>query len=108
MSAPSARPTRRLASLPARIVLLVCAATLATSALVGLPAVEANQRALAAHLADSSAEVLGAGGQPSGDAGAAALSWEVAHMDAAGDVRPGPTAGHAWDLPPDWPSAPAA
>jgi len=105
MSAPSARPTRRLASLPARIVLFVCAATLVTSALVGLPAVEANQQALAAHLAESSAEVLAAGGLTSSDADAAALSWEVAHMNAEGHVRPGPAAGQAWDLPPDWPSA---
>ena len=46
MPARNARTTRRLASLPARIVLFVCAATLATSALVGFPAMKATQRAL--------------------------------------------------------------
>jgi len=105
MSAPSARPTRRLASLPARIVLFVCAATLATAAVVGLPAVRANERSLGQHLAEQSAEILVDGSwlEPAPDGTPPA--WEMARMAADGDVRPGPHAGQAWDLPPGWPEA---
>jgi len=109
MSVPNAQPSRRLASLPARIVLFVGMATLATASLVGLPAVQASQRALGAHLEASSAEILRAGALPNappqGNTEGNTAAWELARLDAKGDVRPGPGAGQAWDLPPGWPEA---
>jgi len=105
MSAPSARPTRRLASLPARIVLFVSAATLVTSLLVALPAIRANERALAAHLGERSAEVLLAHAEPATRAAATPPAWDTAGLDADGDLRPAHGAERAWELPPGWPAA---
>jgi diguanylate cyclase (GGDEF)-like protein len=104
MSVWSTRPTRRLASLPARIVLFVCAATLATAGLVGLPAIRAHEAALGEYLGESSAEILTLGQLPPPGTNTHP-SWEMAHMDATGDVRPAPGAGQAWDLPEGWPGA---
>jgi diguanylate cyclase (GGDEF)-like protein len=104
MSAPSARSTRRLASLPARIVLFVCAATLATAGVVGVAAVKANEHSLAEHLAERSGALLVDEAWP--DPGPEGTSfWETADMGAEGHVRPGPGAEKAWDLPPGWPDA---
>jgi len=108
MTDPSPRPTRRLASLPARIVLFVCASTLATAVLLGIPALRAQERALDLHLERASADALdapSADARPTPSAADAPPAWETAHMDAEGDLRPGPGAGHGWDLPAGWPDA---
>jgi diguanylate cyclase (GGDEF)-like protein len=101
------RQTRRLASLPARIVLFVCTATLVTAGVVALPAVRSHQQALEAHLEESSRALLARGKPPARDAkaGGCVSSWELAVMEDAGDVRPGPGASPGWDLPPGWPQA---
>jgi len=105
MSSPSARPSRRLASLPARIVLFVGLATVVTAGLVGLPAMEASQRALGEHLEARSAEILSPGTLPTTPPTDDIRAWQTARLDADGDVRPGPGAGRAWDLPRGWPEA---
>jgi len=107
MSVPSVRPTRRLASLPARIVLFVCAATLTTAALVGLPAVQASRQALGEHLEEQSTEILREGRWLAPGPDATPPAWELARMESNGDIRPGPHSHSrpAWDLPPDWPEA---
>jgi diguanylate cyclase (GGDEF)-like protein len=104
MTAQHVRPTRRLASLPARIVLFVCTSTLATAGVVGLPALLAHQRALGDHLDQITGEILATGEIPASVEGKPG-SWELAILEADGDVRPTGDAGKAWDLPPGWPEA---
>jgi diguanylate cyclase (GGDEF)-like protein len=105
LTTQSPRQTRRLASLPARIVLFVCVATLVTAGVVGLPALRWNQQALASHLDQASRDLLAPGRLPplAGDGTAAA--WQLAVMGDEGDVRPAPGASPGWDLPPGWPEA---
>lgn len=105
MTLETPRPTRRLASLPARIVLFVCAATLATAGLLGLPAVTVSQRALGDHLAETTARIIGAGQLPTAIGADHTAHWQMAWMDDVGGIRPAPGASQAWDLPPGWPDA---
>ena len=104
MSNPTPRPARRLASLPARIVLFVCAATLVTAGLVGLPAMRASQEALEAHLEEVSAELLSSGRLPTA-APADDSAWQMAAMNEQGHIRPGPGASQGWAIPEGWPEA---
>ena len=105
MTTHGPRQTRRLASLPARIVLFVCAATLVTAGVVALPALRAHQQALEANLDETSRTLLARGRLPPLDAKGCVSAWELAVMDDAGDVRPAPGTSHGWDLPPGWPDA---
>lgn len=98
------RAPRRLASLPARIVLFVCAATLITAASLGWVALRDGQRAMEAQLDQTSREVLlRAARRPA--AGLERLGWETAALDPDGRVTHRNVTPVGWALPDAWPAA---
>ncbi len=115
---PTAQPprtTRRLASLPARIVLFVCAATLVTAAAIGVPVVRSSHETAERALADQSLSVLeraearAAAAFTGGGDGPATLeldaaAWEIALVDGTGRVIAGSRRGERWPLPPGGPA----
>jgi len=94
-------PARRLTSLPARIVLFVCTATLVTAVAVGAPALRAGHEAVRNDLDQTSRTHLAWGHAPA--ASAASPAWERARLGADGRMA---NAGDApWPLPHGWPDA---
>lgn len=98
------RPTRRLASLPARIVLFVCTATLSTAAAIGLLSLRESREAVAAFLDVASRNALAQPAREGSGGDAWTHSWETARLDRSGRLRPS-QARVGWELPADWPDA---
>ncbi|NNL65631.1 MAG: hypothetical protein HKP30_05265, partial [Myxococcales bacterium] len=78
------RPTRRLASLPARIVLFVCTATLSTAGAIGLLSLHESRETVAAFLDEASRNALL---RPADDR-PQAHAWETARLERDGRLRP--------------------
>jgi diguanylate cyclase (GGDEF)-like protein len=93
-----------LASLPARIVLFVCAATLSTSGGIAWVALRDARATVAEHLDHTSREALVPHAAPS-HAVLPSLDWETASLDREGRLRPGITGGPGWSVPEGWPEA---
>ncbi len=102
----SPRLSRRLVSLPARIVLFVCAATLVTAGLVGGVALYQARASVEAHLDQTSREALAnaAVGDGARRIRGSELGWQGATLLPDGTLRPAVATTRGWSLPPGWPS----